>query len=152
MYGDANVKQPISVAEAAEILKISQVAVLKRIAAGKLLAVPLSGKGLLVCHESVLGRQVDPDEFREECKRWVSVPQACRIVCVTDAMIGRMILDGRLKGFRLNEKAWAVDRRSCEKNIADYLANPAAYGRPRRIHDDCAPKKRPAGRSRRKKS
>lgn len=145
-------KQPISVGQAAEILGISAVAVFKRIRAGTVLAVPLSGKGLLVCHESVLGRRVDPDAFREECRQWVSVPQACRIVCVTDAMVGRMLLDGRLKGFRLNAKAWAVSLASCEKNIADYLADPPSYGRRRRIHDDCAPKKRPAGRSRRKKS
>ena len=142
MYGEANVKQPISVAEAAKILGISDVAVLKRIKAGRLLAVSLSGKGLLVCHESVLGKNPDPAEFRRVCERWISVPQACNIVCVTDAMIGRMLLDGRLKGFRLNEKAWAVDKASCEQNIREYLANPPTYGRPRRVGDDCSPKKR----------
>lgn len=150
MYGDAYMKRPISVADAAKILKISTIAVFKRIKAGTLLAVPLSNKGLLVCHESVLGKPADPAEFRKVCSRYISVPQACNIVCVTDAMVGRMLADGRLKGFRLNEKAWAVEKASCEANIREYLANPPTYGRPRRVGDDCSPKKRPTGRSRKK--
>lgn len=140
-------KQPISVADAAKILKITQVGVLKRISKGQILAVPLSGKGLLVCHESVLGQDCNVETFRKACRRWISVPQACDIVCVTDAMIGRMLTDGRLTGFRLNDKAWAVEKASCEKNIREYLANPPTYGRPRRVGERCAPKKRPAGRS-----
>jgi hypothetical protein len=143
-------KQPISVAEAAKILNMSQVGVLKRISKGQILAVPLSGKGLLVCRESVEGQDCNLEEFQKACRRWISVPEACDIVCVTDAMIGRMLADGRLKGFRLNDKAWAVDRKSCEQNIREYLANPPTYGRPRRVGEQCAPKKRPKGRSRRK--
>jgi hypothetical protein len=147
-------KQPISVSQAAEILQISPVAVLKRIAKGRVLAVPLSGKGLLVCHESVLGQDCNLEAFKRTCRRWISVPEACDIVCVTDAMIGRMLADGRLKGFRLNDKAWAVDRESCERNIREYLASPPQYGRRRRVGERCSPKKRPAGRSprRRKKT
>jgi len=143
-------KQPISVAEAAKMLNMSQVGVLKRISKGQILAVPLSGKGLLVCRESVEGQDCNLEEFRKACKRWISVPEACDIVCVTDAMIGRMLLDGRLKGFRLNDKAWAVDRKSCEQNIREYLANPPTGGRPRRVGERRAPAKRPSGRSRRK--
>jgi hypothetical protein len=147
-------KQPISVAQAAKILGMSQVGVLKRIRAGKIAAVTLSNKGLLVAHESVLGQDCNLAEFERVCRRWISVPEACDIVCVTDAMIGRMLADGRLNGFRLNDKAWAVDKKSCEANIREYLANPPQNGRRRRVGEACRPKKRPTGRSRtgRKKS
>lgn len=135
-------KKPVSVQEAASMLGISQVAVLKRIAKGTLVARQLSGKGYLICRESVDGAEVDPDEFAFECKRWVSVPEACEIVCVTDGMVIRMLTDGRLNGFRLNGKAWAVDRLSCKKNIEEYLANPATGGRPRTLTGRHAPKKK----------
>ena len=136
-------KQPISVQDAADLLEISEVAVMKRIAKGTLLASQLSGKGYLVCRESVEGIAADPAEFARECSRWVSVPQACEIVCVTDGRIGRMLADGTLDGFRLNAKAWAVSRESCEKNIAEYLANGSrTAGRPRVLTGQHAPKKR----------
>jgi excisionase family DNA binding protein len=135
-------KRPISVQAAAELLGISQVAVLKRIAKGTLVAKQLSGKGYLVCRESLDGQVVAPEDFASECRKWVSVPQACDIVCVTDGMIGRMLVDGRLDGFRLNNKAWAVSRASCEKNIEEYLAGPKPIGRPRVISASHAPKKK----------
>lgn len=135
-------KRPISVQEAASLLGISEVAVLKRIAKGTLVAEQLSGKGLLVCRESVDGIAVDPEDFKSLCSQWVSVPQACEIVCVTDGMIGRMLMDGRLEGFRLNAKAWAVSKASCEKNIAEYIASPSRHGRPRNLTGSRSPKKR----------
>jgi excisionase family DNA binding protein len=139
-------KKPISVQEAASALGISQVAVLKRIAKGTLVASQLSGKGYLVCRESLDGSEVDPKAFAAACSQWVSVPQACEIVCVTDGMVLRMLADGRLDGFRLNSKAWAVDVRSCKRNIEEYLANPSTGGRPRVINGRHAPKKKPSRR------
>jgi len=127
-------RRPVSVSQAAEILGISEAAVLKRVRKGQLLAVPLSGKGLMVCHESVLSRfdePVDEEAFRRMCSNYVSVPEACGIVCVTDGMVIRMIEAGVLDGFRLNKKAWAVSRRSCEENIRQYLESPNRPGRPR---------------------
>lgn len=135
-------KRPISVQEAASLLGISEVAVLKRIAKGTVVARQLSGKGLLVCRESVDGIAVDPEEFKSLCSQWVSVPQACEIVCVTDGMIGRMLMDGRLEGFRLNAKAWAVSKASCQKNIAEYLSSTSRHGRPRDLTGRHSPKKR----------
>lgn len=134
--------RPISVQEAATILGISEVAVLKRIGQGSLVAKKLSGKAYLISRESVQGRRVDAEAFLASCRKWVSVPEACEIVCVTDGMIARMLADGRLNGFRLNERAWAVSRESCERNIAEYLANPNTGGRPRLIGASRAPKKR----------
>lgn len=145
-------KRPISVAEAAAALGIKEVSVLKRIRAGTLVALPLSGKGLMVCQESVDGEKVDPAAFRRACAKYVSIPEACDIVCVTDGMIGRMLADGRLKGFKLNEKAWAVERKSCEDNIREYLASPHRGGRPRLVGEARAPKKRAKGRRRQKSS
>jgi excisionase family DNA binding protein len=135
--------RPISVQEAATALGISQVAVLKRIAKGTLAAKQLSGKGWMVSRDAVEGRKFDQKEFDRLCSLYVSVPQACEIVCVTDGMIGRMLTRGDLDGFRLNSKAWAVSRISCEKNIKDYLASSSRGGRPRVLHGNHAPKQKP---------
>jgi len=140
-------RRPISVGEAAEILGISEVAVLKRIARETLLASPLSDKGIMVCHESALGQPVDAAEWRRLCRRYISVPEACDIVAVTDGMVCRMLADGRLNGFRLNGKAWAVEKASAEKNMRDYLASPPSRGRPRLVGSS----RRPAKKPRRKK-
>lgn len=132
----------ISVAEAASILGVTDVWVLRRISQGTLLARQLSGKGWMVSLDSARGKRASEKKFSELCGRYVSVPQACEIVCVTDGMIGRMLASGILKGFRLNKKAWAVCRESCEKNIREYLASPKKGGRPRVLSGKHAPKKR----------
>lgn len=129
-------RRPISIAQAAEILGISKQAVRQRIAKGQLLAYPFADKGWMVCHEAILGRfdeTVDEKAFREACKQYITVAEACEIVCVTDAMIGRMLADGTLDGFRLNKNAWAVSRESCESNLRDYVASPPKAGRPRSL-------------------
>ena len=138
--------RPISVKEAADILGVSDVAILRRIARGTLAARQLSGKGWMVSRDAILGKKFDKGEFDELCSRYISVPQACEIVCVTDGMIGRMLADGRLDGFRLNEKAWAVSKASCEQNIKEYLASPKTGGRPRVLTGTHAPKKKPVRR------
>jgi hypothetical protein len=145
-------KTPISVQEAAERLGISGVAVMKRISRGTLLALPLSSKGHMVCQESVNGDPFSPAEFGRLCGRYISVPEACDIVCVTDGMVIRMLNDGRLKGFRLNYNAWAVDRRSAEENIRNYIRNGSGSGRPRDLGRRHAPAKRAKGRPRTKKT
>lgn len=142
-------RRPISVSEAASLLGISSVAVIKRIAKGQLLAVMLSDKGWMVSHEAVLGEEVDEKRFRRLCEGYISVPEACDIVCVTDGMVGRMLAAGILDGFRLNEKAWAVSRKSCEDNIREYLASKTpSVGRKRRVGDSRRPAKRTAKKKR----
>lgn len=141
LCGETNMRRPISVQETAELVGISEVAVLKRIAKGTLVAKRFSGKAYMVSRDSAEGREVDRDEFEKACSAYVSVPEACNIVCVTDGMVGRMLADGRLDGFRLNRKAWAVSRKSCEKNLAEKIANPGT-GRPRDFLSDRSPKKK----------
>ena len=145
-------RRPISVQQAADMLKVSTVSIIKRVHAGTIVANSLSNKGWLVCAESALGLPFDRAEFDRMCGQYVSVPEACDIVCVTDGMVGRMLMDGRLAGFRLNGKAWAVSRRSCEENIRDYLSSGSHRGQPRRIGESRRPPKkqsaclrRPAG-------
>lgn len=146
-------KTPISVQEAADRLGISRVAVMKRIVRGTLLALPLSSKGHMVCQESVDGDPFSPAEFGRLCGRYISVPEACDIVCVTDGMVIRMLHDGRLNGFRLNDNAWAVDRRSAEANIREYLRSPYSQGgRPRDLNRSHRPAKKAKGRPRAKKT
>lgn len=130
-------KNPISVPEAARILGVTEACVLKRLQRGELFGIPFSGKAWMVCHESVLGQDFSKAKFRTMCSRWVPVPVACNIVGVTDAGVVRMVRRGQLKGFRLNRVSWAVDRKSCEDNIADYLANLGKRpGQPRRLGEE----------------
>jgi hypothetical protein len=142
------VRRPISIGEAAKMLGITPVAVKKRIDTGKILARTLSDKGILVCPESVLGQPCSEKAFERLCARYISVPEACDIVCVTDGMVGRMLADGRLNGFRLNGKCWAVERASAEQNMREYLASPPYRGRRRLLGESRRPVKRPAGRKR----
>jgi hypothetical protein len=44
----------------------------------------------------------------------VSVGEAARILSVTVGRVRQLLIAGRLAGRKLNERAWAVDRRSVE--------------------------------------
>lgn len=114
--------RPISVNEAAEVAGISVSATLKRIRTGQAVAVSLSGKGWLLCREQFEGKKFSESAFRKLCSKYVSVPEACGIVCKTDASVVRDLKSGKLEGFRLNQKAWAVLRSSAEKDIREYLS------------------------------
>jgi hypothetical protein len=96
-------------------------------------AVPLSGRGLMLCLEQCKGQSFDAAEFRKLCKKWICVPEACDIVHKTDARVIRDLRAGIIAGFLLNGRAWAVDKRSAEKEFADYMANPERVGQPRQI-------------------
>lgn len=144
--------RPISVNEAAEIAGITPEAILKRIAVGKLVSHRLSDKGVMVCRESLLGEKVSKSQWEKECSQWISVPEACDITCVTDGMVIRMLKDGRLNGFMLNSKAWAVSRTSAEQNYREALAQrDGKRGHPRYFDEPRRPKKRPTGRPRKKR-
>lgn len=132
--------RPISVNEAATIAGISVSAVLRRVRTGQAVGVSLSGKGWLLCREQFEGRKFSEAAFRSLCGRYVSVPDACEIVCKTDASVVRDIKSGRLSGFRLNGKSWAVLRASAEKDIRDYLkSGHASSGRRRDLNADHHP-------------
>ena len=63
---------------------------------------------------------------------WISVPVAAEMLGCTDVWVIRMIHRGDLEGFRLSGRAWAVSKRSVEKNIRDYLErDPTLSGRKR---------------------
>lgn len=114
--------RPISVNEASDVAGVSVSAILKRIRLGQVVAVSLSGKGWLLCREQFEGKKFSESDFRKLCSRYVSVPEACGIVCKTDASVVRDLKSGKLDGFRLNQKAWAVLRSSAEKDIREYLS------------------------------
>lgn len=114
--------RPISVNEASDVAGVSVSAVLKRIRLGQVVAVSLSGKGWLLCREQFEGKRFSEDAFRKMCSRYVSVPEACGIVFKTDASVVRDLKSGKLDGFRLNKKAWAVLKSSAEKDIREYLS------------------------------
>jgi hypothetical protein len=133
--------RPISVAEAATLKKQSQEAILKATRTGRLIHHQLSGKGLMLCREQVLGKDFDERAWRAECRRYVSVPDACDICRKTDAAVIRDLAAGRISGFKLNPKAWAVLRESAEQEFRDYLARSASTsGRKRDLISSRSPR------------
>jgi excisionase family DNA binding protein len=63
---------------------------------------------------------------------WISVPVAAEMLGCTDVWVIRMIHRGDLEGFKLSGRAWAISRKSVEKNVRDYLErDPTLSGRKR---------------------
>jgi hypothetical protein len=63
---------------------------------------------------------------------FVSVPEAARIMGCTRVWVQQLLKRRQLDGFKLSERAWAVSRKSVEKNLKQYLRrDPAEAGRPR---------------------
>jgi excisionase family DNA binding protein len=63
---------------------------------------------------------------------WISVPDAAELLGCTDVWVIKMIHRGDLDGFKLSGRAWAVSRKSAEKNVKDYLErDPTLSGRKR---------------------
>lgn len=63
---------------------------------------------------------------------WISVPKAAELLGCTDVWVIRLIQRGDLDGFRLSGRAWAVSRKSVEKNVNEYLQrDPTLAGRKR---------------------
>jgi excisionase family DNA binding protein len=63
---------------------------------------------------------------------WISVPDAAELLGCTDVWVIKMIHRGDLEGFRLSGRAWAVSKKSVEKNVRDYLErDPTLAGRKR---------------------
>jgi excisionase family DNA binding protein len=63
---------------------------------------------------------------------WISVPKAAELLGCTDVWVIKMIQRGDLEGFRLSGRAWAVSRRSAERNQQEYLKrDPTLSGRKR---------------------
>lgn len=129
----ASFHRPISIIEAAEAMGLTKSGIVKAINTKRLVAVPLSGRGLMLSYEQCHGRKFSEPDFRKLCQRYIAVPEACDIVHKTDAMVMRDLRSGRIKGFKLNGRAWAVERRSAEEEFRDYLANPNRRGQPRQI-------------------
>lgn len=117
--------RPISVVEAAKIRGVTEAAILKAIRTGRLEAVLLSGMGHMLCKEQVEGKKFSVAAFKKMCANYVSIPDACEICHVTDALIARWLRRGILDGFRLNGKAWAVLKSSAEQEFRDYLSRPS---------------------------
>jgi len=63
---------------------------------------------------------------------YVSVPEAAKMLGVSDVWVIRLVKRGELDGFRLSGRAWAVSRQSVQKNRREYLRrDPSTAGRPR---------------------
>lgn len=132
--------RPISIEEAAKAMGMTKSGVVKAISSKRLVAIPLSGRGMMLSWEQCHGKKFSEPEFRKLCQRYIAVPDACDIVHKTDAMVMRDLRSGRIKGFKLNGRAWAVERRSAEEEFRDYLANPGRRGQPRQIGKSRSPR------------
>jgi hypothetical protein len=140
--------RPISVAEAAALKKQSAEAILKAIRTGRLIHHELSNKGFMLCREQVLGRVFDERAWRAECRRYISVPDACDVCRKTDAAVIRDLAAGRISGFKLNPKAWAVLASSAEQEFRDYLTRAAStVGRKRDLSSSRSPRSLRRGKS-----
>ena len=63
---------------------------------------------------------------------WISVPVAAEMLGCTDVWVIRMIHRGDIEGFKLSRRAWAVSKKSVEKNVREYLKrDPSLSGRKR---------------------
>ncbi len=131
----------VSIGEAAALRGLTEEAIIKAIASGRLFVHQLSGKGYMLSERQVLGRSFDKQEFQRMCRQYVSVPEACNIVWKTDAAVMRDIRKGRIKGFRLNSRCWAVLKASAEDEFRDYLENGRRrVGRPRAVGETRSPR------------
>jgi hypothetical protein len=63
---------------------------------------------------------------------WISVPKAAELLGCSDVWVIKMVQRGDLEGFKLSNRAWAVSRKSVEKNLREYLErDPSLAGRKR---------------------
>ena len=62
-------------------------------------------------------------------KPFCSVADAAEIVGCTVGRIRQLLIDGEIEGQKLNERAWAVERKSAEK----YAKKTFNVGRPRLV-------------------
>lgn len=63
---------------------------------------------------------------------WMSVPDAAKRLGCSDVWVIKLIAAGRLDGFRLSGRAWAVSRAAVERNLKEYLRrDPTLAGRKR---------------------
>lgn len=128
----------VSVAEAAKIRQQTHEGIMKAVATGRLHFHRFSTKGFMLSERQVRGLDFSRAEFERLCGLYVSVPDACNICCKTDASIIRDLKSGKLKGFRLNNRSWAVLRSSAEAEFEEYLQN----------HKSRVGRKRDVGKSR----
>ncbi len=123
----------IGIAEAAKIRGQSREGIQKAVVTGRLCGVLLSGKGWMLSERQVRGQSFDRKSFERLCSRYCSVPDACNIVWKTDAAVMRDLRSGRIEGFKVNSKCWAVLKSSAEAEFKDYLEN--QHGRVGRKRD-----------------
>lgn len=62
----------------------------------------------------------------------ISVPEAAQQLGCSDVWVLKMVRAGALEGFKLSGRAWAITRKSVEKNIREYeQRDPSQAGRKR---------------------
>ena len=61
-------------------------------------------------------------------KPWISVAEAAVIIGCTEGRVRQLLIDETITGQKLNERAWAVERKSAET----FAKVPQLIGRPRR--------------------
>ena len=124
----------MSVPEAAKVLKITSNGVVARIMSGKLLAKHFNGRAWMLSRRSVEGKPINKSDWKRICKRYLTVPEACEILGVTDSYVVRLIQRGILPAIRLNGKAWAVDSEATEANAKQYRPSSGQPRQPGRKH------------------
>ena len=124
----------MSVPEAAKVLKITSNGVVARIMAGTLLAKQFNGRAWMLSRRSVEGKPVIKSEWKRICDRYLTVPEVCEVLGVTDSYVVRLISRGILPAIRLNGKAWAVDAKATKANAKEYRPSSGQPRQPGRKH------------------
>ncbi len=61
-------------------------------------------------------------------RAYVSVNEAATIIGISDAYVRQLLISETIRGIKLNERAWAVEKKSAEK----FAETTAKTGRPRK--------------------
>lgn len=115
-----DVSDLVSVPRAAELAGVTPATILNRITRGEIVATRFSGKAIVVSARSVCGHVVDRDQFLRVVDSLATVEQACRLLGVSEAYVPKLVSRGRLHGFKLNGKVWAIHRDSVEQSARQY--------------------------------
>ena len=68
-----------------------------------------------------------------QTQNYISVPEAAEILGCSRTWVLKLLNAGTLQGFKLNGKAWAVDRKCLSRNLKEYIDRQRDHerGRPR---------------------
>jgi hypothetical protein len=121
----------VGVRDAAAIAGVTTSGLKNRIARGMVVGVRFNERAFVVSALSAGGCQIDRVAFDQSISKLATVEEACRQLGVCEARVPRLVRQGRLDGFLVNPRTWAITRESIDRNASEYDPS-SAKGTPRR--------------------